>query len=382
MRILIINFEYPPLGGGGGVATQQIAEELAQRHEVHVITSRFGELVAEEELMGVRLHRVPVLGRTELSAASFVSLLAFVPTALWRGWRLCRELKFDVINAQFVLPSGVVAVGLAKMFQVPLVVSFIGGDIYDPTKGTSPHRFVILRGLIRWIARKAKALTAISEDTKRRAQEMHGVEGDISVVPVGFTPREIETCSRKSLGLPEGKQMIISVGRLIARKRFERLIESLEELPEAFLVIVGEGWLRKQLEEQVRAWGLDNRVVFTGFVSEEKKCQLLAAADVYVSAAEHEGFGIVFLEAMAAGLPIVAVRNGGQEDFLREGHNALLVPASEPKDLAAATARLLADPQLREKMKSVNTQEVLEYTAENVARKFERVLMAVIEKPI
>lgn len=375
MKVLIINFEYPPLGGGGGVATQQIAQELAERHDVHVLTSRFGDLLAEEKLSGVHVHRVTAWGRRKRSAASLVSLLSFVPMAWWRGRKLCRSTRFDVINAQFVLPSGVVGALLARLFAVPLVVSFIGGDLYDPSKRLSPHRFWLMRWFVRWVARQAQALTAISEDTRQRARTLHGVQGDIVVVPVGFWPHTIEQLSRERLGLPGQGRVLISVGRLIARKQFDQVLAVLKEIPEAFLVVVGEGAERERLEQQVEQLGARDRVLFTGFVSEERKGQLLAAADIYVSAAEHEGFGIVFLEAMAAGLPIVAVANGGQEDFLRHKHNAWLVEEGRADLLAAAVGRIWSDRDLRERMATANLHEVKAYTAASVARQFEQVLL-------
>lgn len=380
MKILIINFEYPPLGGGGGVATRDFAEQLASRHSVHVITTAFKDLPRFEFSEGVTIHRVRVVGRSKLPTASLASLLSFVPAALVAGWRLCRHVSFDVINGQFVVPSGIPAMMLAKIFDIPFVVSFIGGDIYDPSKGVSPHRSVFLRFVIRFIARQAKAATAISSDTKRRAQTLHGVTLPITVTPLGIKAAPIIPKSRAELRLPAEALVAVTVGRLIPRKGYEQLMRVWSKIPNAHLVIIGDGPLIEQLQQQRARLGLVERVHLVGFVPEAIKMSLLAAANLYISASTHEGFGLVFLEAMHAGLPIVATNNGGQTDFLRDGYNALLVPPENDEALAQATARLLDDEGLRERLSAHNKETVTRFYIDETCQKFEAVLQATAQE--
>ncbi len=375
MKFLIFNFEYPPLGGGGGVATKQIAEELASRHTVTVVTTAYRGLPYRENCNGVDVVRVPVLGRRSLPTASLVSMLTFLPTAtivaLWLGLRH----GFTAINAQFVLPSGIPAVIVAKLLARPLVISFIGGDIYDPTKGVSPHRHAFLRWMIRLISRQAVLCTAISTDTKRRAQELHGVKSEIIVTPLGLIPAPVPGASRTELGMPEDKKIAVTIGRLIPRKSHEVLIDAVATIPDLHLFLIGDGPLKRKLMNVVAEKGISDRIHMVGFVSEEKKQQLLRASDLYVSAAEHEGFGIVFLEAMEAGLPIVAVNEGGQTDFLAAGENALLVEPHNPTELAQSMRKLLTDSVLSERMAAANRQKVQSFYVEHTARSFEDVMV-------
>jgi L-malate glycosyltransferase len=374
MNILIINFEYPPLGGGGGVATQQLGKELAKHHIVHILTTAYGGMPREEVAGTVHIHRVLAAGRRHLATASLVSMAMFVPSAFLRGWQLCRSTSFDVINAQFVLPSGLPAAALAWLYKIPFVLSFIGGDLYDPTKGVSPHRHWWLRALIRLVVRQATVCTAISEDTRRRAQQLHGVTKDIQVTPLGYSPRSVVSASRRQLDLPTDTPIAISIGRLIPRKGYQTILEAWRHIPLAHLLIVGTGPLQAKLRRQAQILGIDERVHLVGFVSEERKLQLLRTADIYVSATHHEGFGIVFLEAMEAGLPIVAPNQGGQVDFLEDNVNALLVSPDSASQISEAVRGLLDDPGLRQRMAVRNQQAVKEFTTEQSAQRFEAVL--------
>jgi glycosyltransferase involved in cell wall biosynthesis len=153
---------------------------------------------------------------------------------------------------------------------------------------------------------------------------------------LGLIPQVQMAVNRKDLDLPEGVPLFVSVGRLIPRKQYDVLLEAWRDIPYAHLVIIGDGPLKEKLQELIHKWSLGDRVHLLGFVSEEHKHKVLLASDAYVSATEHEGFGIVFLEAMEAGLPIVSTDTGGQRDFLTEGENAILVPTNDPEQLVAA----------------------------------------------
>src|SRR5437899_147046 len=146
MRILFCNYEYPPLGGGGGVINALLAEEMAKHHEVTVLTSQGRQLPPVPLENGVRVVRSPVFFRKQEAVASLVSMLSFLPMGVRTGKELLRRTEFDVINTHFVLPTGPVGDALSRYAGIPNVLSLHGGDLYDPSKWTSPHRHPVLRG--------------------------------------------------------------------------------------------------------------------------------------------------------------------------------------------------------------------------------------------
>jgi glycosyltransferase involved in cell wall biosynthesis len=133
MRILTLNYEYPPLGGGGGVAHAAIAEALAARgHRVAVLTSTFADLPRREVRAGVEILRVPVWGRRDISAASLRSLLSYPVGALAAAPRLLRRESFDIVHGHFAVPTGPASVAVARLAGAPHLQTKQGGDKKHP----------------------------------------------------------------------------------------------------------------------------------------------------------------------------------------------------------------------------------------------------------
>ncbi len=377
MRILLVNYEYPPLGGGGGIAHQDVAVELAKRHEVVVLTTHFPSLLREETRNGVRIVRVPVWGRRHLPTATLRSMVTFAPSAFLRGLSLIRQFRPHVINAFFAVPSGLPSVLLGRLFQVPVVLTLVGADMFDPdpTAGIATHRTPGLRTVIRWIIRGATARVAISNDTRTRAQRHHGAPGDITVIPLGLVPQGLPTAGgegseRRKRGHPF---RFVAIGRLIPRKAHQDLLEAIAllERSDVHLDLIGDGPLSKRLQETAVRLGIASRVTFHGAVTEERKWELLGAADAFVSSSLTEGFGIVFLEAMYQGLPIVATDNGGQTDFLLSGEHAILVPPKAPAQLSAALRWMMTDDALRQRLGRTNRAAIKNFLIDRTVRQYE-----------
>jgi glycosyltransferase involved in cell wall biosynthesis len=376
MRILLVNYEYPPLGGGGGIAMMEIARELARRHEVHVLTSRTSELDAIEKhaRLDLTVHRVLVFGRSQRATASFRSMAAFLPAGIRYGKRLLAELPFDVVNTWFAIPSGIVGGAIARHARVPHVLTIIGGDIYDPSKWSSPHRFFPAGVAAKWALRHADDHVAISTDIARRAHQYFGAPEGIEVIPLGIAQPRFERVPREALGMFADRKYVVAVGRLVRRKDYPTLLKAIQLLDrqDTSLMILGDGPERENLNALAHDLRISEQVELRGFVSEAEKYQLLANSDVFALASLHEGFGVVYLEAMHCGLPIVAADQGGQIDLLEEGKTGYLVPVGDARALGDGLRELLCNPSLAKQISQHNLERIEEFSVSRLAARYEQ----------
>ncbi|HEX4049941.1 MAG TPA: glycosyltransferase family 4 protein [Steroidobacteraceae bacterium] len=382
MDILFCNYEYPPLGGGGGVVMAALARELARRHSVTVLTSGSGALPRESVEQDVRVLRVPVFARRQRAVANNLSMLAYLPMGAVRGWRL-RRASFDVVNTHFVVPSGPLGGWLAARLDVPNVLTVHGGDLYDPSKRSSPHLHWWLRAPIRALLRRADRVVGQSRDTLSRVQSIYGVQRRVELIPLGIErPPRSEPMPRASFGLPQDAFVLVTVGRLVARKAVEQLLKMLAgcERPDVHLLVIGEGPQGEALRAQADALGLQQRVHWMGQADEQRKFQALAAADIFVSTSQHEGFGLVFLEAMACGLPVICYDRGGQTDFLRSGETGMLVALNDLESFTRALHQLHGDAQLRQRMAQSNRERVEAYLIDRCAQQYEALFEDAIDQ--
>ena len=382
MNILLCNYEYPPLGGGGGVVMAALARELARRHSVTVLTSCAPGLPRDSLEEGVRLVRVPVFVRRQLAVANMPSMLAYLPMAALRAPKLQREQKFDVINTHFVVPTGPLGQLLSTAFGIPNVLSVHGGDLYDPSKRSSPHLHWWLRAPIRRLLRSADALVGQSRDTLNRVREIYHVERQTELIPLGIDrPPSIAAVAREQLGVPADAFVLATVGRLVARKAVLQLLQVLQQCgrPRTHLLVVGDGPELELIRATARQTGLENRVHLLGQVSETRKYEALAVSDAFVSTSQHEGFGLVFLEAMASGLPVICYDRGGQTDFLRTGETGWVIALNDITAFTKAVVELHDSPELRLRLSEQNRKRVESYFIDQCARRYEVVFEATLK---
>ena len=302
----------------------------------------------------------------------YLLLLPFYLLAgAWAAWRLGRRERYDIIHVHWPVPQGVfgwLAVVAAKdlgglrrpprsrsrrVDSTPpspsarrprLVATFYGADL------VMAQRFPFLKPFVRWFARRCDDLAAISSYT---ARELTAITGRAPrVIPYG-----IELPPERDWPATPGR--VLTVGRLIARKGHIYLIRAmahLRDLPDAHLVIVGEGHERAALEAEIERLGLEDRVTLTGRVSDEEleayyqSCQVFALPAIVDEAGDTEMLGMVSLEAMRYCKPVIASNVGGVPDIVVDGESGVLVPQKDPEALAAAIRRVLTDPDLARRL--------------------------------
>jgi len=383
MRILLLNYEFPPVGGGGGVACQILCKEFIRMgHQVDYITSSFGDFKRYEVIDGINIIRVPVFGRKDLNHATLQSMLWYPITSLIKGYFCCKEKKYDIINVHFVVPSGISGVILSKWFRTPLVTSLHGGDIYDPTKRLSPHRNGFLQRIVARLLRNSDEIVAQSNNTRENALLFYKHDKHVKIIPLGFVPPEFQKKSRKELGFSDDVILIISVGRIVKRKGYAEAIQAfdrIKHLQNWKYIIVGDGPERENLERLTKEKDLQERIIFTGYIDEELKYQYLDISDIYLLSSYHEGFGIVLQEAMFSGLSIISTDHGGQMDFLDHEKNALIVSVKDIRKMAKALESLILNENLRKSMRKSNHEMIKDYHIEKIAKEYLSLFNQIIE---
>jgi len=252
-----------------------------------------------------------------------------------------------VIDAHYFYPDGVAAAWIGQRLRIPVVITARGSDINVLARHPVPRR-LILRA-----AHQAAAVVTVSESLRTELIRM-GVPADRvrtlrnGVDLVRFSPGD-RAAARQSLGLTA--LTLLSVGRLVPGKGHALVVQALEQIPEAELVVVGDGPERNAIEEAVKAGGLMGRVRFTGALPHAKLVEYYRAADVMVLASASEGMPNVVLEALACGTPVVATAVGGIPEILDRSVGRV-VASREPPQIAAAINELRASMPERAAVRS------------------------------
>lgn len=291
--------------------------------------------------------------------------------------RLIRQRRIDLIQAHWIIPQGAVARGLKRKYQIPVVLTAHGADAFSFQ--TPLGRFMKRFGL-----QAADACAANSLYTKTILEKL--LPGLNSwVIPMGIWLEQFEKRPdggegiRRQLGI-QGP-LLLFVGRLVEKKGAEYLIRALpavlQNFPQATLLIIGEGDLSQDLRKVASLFGVSQSIRFLGRLPNQDLPDYFMAADVFIGPSivdakgDTEGLGIVFLEAAAAGLPIVGTGVGGSGEFLVDGVTGIVVPQRDPNSLGQAICQLLAEPELRNRLGCTARQKVVEsFTWQQVAQKY------------
>lgn len=260
--------------------------------------------------------------------------------------RLKQRFDFDLIDAHFAYPDGYAAVLLGKWLQVPVTITLRGTEV--PLSRIEGRRQLIIKAL-----QLAARIFSVSASLKQHVVDMGIAASKIRVVGNGVDLIKFQGVNkdeaRNKLGLPLDIPVLISVGALVERKGFHRVIECLPNLCQQFpglrYLIVGgagpEGDWSQQLRQKVAELGLESHVIFLGpMLSQDLKVPL-SAADVFVLATRNEGWANVFLEAMACGLPVVTTDVGGNAEVVSSKELGMVVPFGKAGELQAALSQAL-----------------------------------------
>jgi glycosyltransferase involved in cell wall biosynthesis len=367
MRILIINSEYPPIGGGAGNASANVARCLVSLgHEVTVLTAHYMGQPKFEICNDVAIHRVSALRRRQ-DRSGALEQLAFVASAsFWTlGW--ARQNRPNATLAFFGVPSGAVAWLLKKTYRIPYIVSLRGGDV----PGFRPYDFKVFHKLVgpflQVIWHQASAVIANSNGLRDLAIAFDS-HIDIPIIPNGVDGSQYTNVSREWT-----PARLFSVGRIVHQKGLDLGLHALAQLKDLNWEwrIAGDGPQMASLKSLAQELGIGERVVFLGWQSRDELTQWYHHSNLFLFPSRHEGMPNAVLEAMSSGLPVVATRIAGSEELVLDGKTGLLVDAEDVDSLRDGLRRLIVEEKMRMQMGQASRQRVEEeYSWENVARQY------------
>lgn len=352
MKVLFLNYEYPPLGGGAANATAELLEEFAKMPdmEVHLVTSALGNTL-EKFLVGERVivHRVPIGKNPEnLHHQSLGDIVRYT----WKAWRYSRKLihssatPFDVTLAFFGVPCGFLALLLRWEFHLPYVVSLRGSDVPGYSRKYA-WLYPLLQQIIRFVWRRAAAVVPNSQGLLELAQRTDPKQAFVIIENGVDTKHFVPDPAKRPTDA-----FIVTPGasRVTERKGLNYLIEAIAILapkyPELRLKVMGDGNAKPSLEALVKEKGLEEKVQFLGRIPREETKGYYQEASLFVLPSLNEGMSNAMLEALASGLPIISTPTGGAAELVEEGKNGKIIPEKSVEAIRAAIEMFLQNKAL------------------------------------
>lgn len=384
MNVAMFTNNYKPFVGGVPIAIDKLAERLRQRgHRVYVFAPDYGK--HEEESAGEKdVIRVP-------------SLRNFNDTEFAMPWPLTLEpytqfgdLDVDVVHVHHPFLLGEVGMHAGRSANLPVVFTY--HTQYEKYAHYLPfgEKMVeeIAVNLSTRFANTCDAIIAPSTDIKKTLVE-RGVTVPIRVIPTGVDLQQFRRGKRgvlrKQLNIPESSRVMLFLSRLAKEKNVGFLFDAFARLaakdPDLHFVLVGSGDEEENLKAKAAELGLGERTHFTGTKSGDDVISAYKGADLFVFASTTETQGMVVLEAMAGGLPVVAVDAPGVRDIVVEGQNGFLVPEGDVEAFVARCEQVFAEPDIRAVLKKGAEERSRALSLANTTRKVEQVYEQVRRNP-
>ena len=344
----MLSWEYPPrVVGGIAPHVYELSRALVKKGvEVHVATCDFPGAESFEDIEGVKVHRIDSYGYPTPDFATWVSMMNV--NLKREASSLIPRYKINLIHAHDWLVASA-SIGLKQMFRIPLAAT-IHSTEHGRRNGVHNEYQQMISSTESWLVQEAWRVICCSKYmTKEITSAFNISDYRIDVVPNGIdlkifrAPTNLQDC-RGRFATPDEK-LVLYVGRLVQEKGVQNLIEATQHLRDLNMkfIVVGEGYLKEELIRRVNELGLAQRVYVTGFLETETIRGLFRTADACVIPSLYEPFGIVALEAMAAGAPIVTSGAGGLGEILEHDKTATFI-YNTPESIAGGIRRVITDP--------------------------------------
>lgn len=375
IRILVVCYEWPPVGGGGGRVAADIARGLARRgHEVLAVTSALKGLLADETVDRISIHRW-YAGRHRADRCTVPEMGSYVLAHLLP--LLFENIRFrpDVVHVHFAVPSGAVAWFATRFTCTPYVLTAHLGDVPGGVPEQTDHLYRIVKPFTVPIWRSAAAVTAVAPHVAELAEQAYGIK------PRVILNGSDAVMSRRSDNRMTGQPLrLLWCGRIQQQKNLGTALASLSSIAGLpwTLDVLGDGPLRREAEERCRAAELTGQIRFHGWVTPDHVASEFGKADVLFLPSITEGLSLVTVEALRAGLAFVASRIPGISDVVVDGQNGILCDACTPASFAAAIGSLIGDRTRLHSMQVASAERASLFGTEQMVDAYEELLSSVV----
>lgn len=376
MRILVLNHEIPPVGGGGGRAAEDICRVLAERgHKIKVLTSHLKGLPYKEQRNGYQIIRIPSL-RTQPFRVSFLSMVVYVLAGLWVGFRLIRAFQPELIHVHFAVPAGALAWMLSRITRIPYILTAHLGDVPGgvPEKTTEWFRWVFPFTHSIW--HDASVRVAVSQYTRDLALRNYSEE--ILVIPNGV---DVNSLKPKSIKVNE-PPVIVFAGRFMPQKDPLRIVQTLKKMVDLpwKCVMIGDGPLLSDVKKMIVESNLEDRFILTGWITPGEVMRRFDQSDILFMPSLSEGLPVVGVQALAKGLAIIASRVGGFVDLVDEARNGYLIERNDTVNFSVKLRKLLEDPIHLLSLRHTSLEKAKSFEITHVADQYEDIFLEMTGK--
>jgi glycosyltransferase involved in cell wall biosynthesis len=374
MRILVLIHEFPPVGGGGGRAAQDICHGMVKRgYEVIVLTAHHKGLLKEDNVDGIRILRLPSL-RREAFRADFLAMEGYVLSGLWVGYRFIKRWRPDAIHVHFAVPAGALAWVLSKLTGVPYVMTVHLGDVPGGVPEKTRSWFKWIMPFTHPIWRDSKHVVAVSAFTRQLALEHY--TRAIEVIPNGVDLDRLRPADIKVNETPR----IVFAGRFMVQKNPMQIVHTLAELKGLpwQCVMLGDGPLMPQVQQTIEEQGLQERFTLPGWVTPEEVLNWFDKSDILFMPSLSEGLPVVGVQALAKGLALVVSNIGGFVDLVNEGQNGYLVNRNQPSGFSIALQKLLSHQDGLQQFREASLHKALQFDINRIVEQYEHIFEEVV----
>jgi len=377
MNILLINHEFPPIGGGGGVFTKLLARGLSKlNNNVFVLTisnKTFQKNISKNlKIIYIKLNRNNNANVTGIETLNFINQFRKIIKAI------INKYNIDIINPHFIHTSGLS--NYLSFNKVKTIISPLGADIYDPTRYKKIRK--IMNFIAKQIFKKSNKIILSSKDMYDRTLKIdNSIKNKLKIIPHCINSRLYS--NEKSYFLKQkynltNEKIILSVCRLVKRKNLDLSLNIISKLLKNNLnikyFIVGDGPEKLHLKNQIKFMKLENKVFLLSNIDDKTLIKIYSDSDIFLLPSFHEAFGIAVLEAMASGTVPVCSDIGGWNDFIKNNETGFV--CNNVKEYVERLKFLISsENEFKRISNNALTKAKTEYDYKIIAKKYYKVMI-------